>query len=354
MIISRTPFRISFFGGGTDYPEWYLEHGGQVLAAAIDKYCYLTARYLPPFFEHKTRIIYSQMENVSRVEEIKHPAVRAILQYLRVDRGVEIHHDADLPARSGIGSSSSFAVGLLHALHALQGRMMSKYELAMQAIHIEQVMLKETVGSQDQFSASYGGLNHIRFNAGGEISVAPIVAPRERIEALNHHIILFYTGILRTATDVASTYVQNINSRRRQLRLLSDLCQEAIRVLSQGKSLTEFGEILHEGWEIKRSLSSKVTNHEVDEIYQTARKNGAIGGKLTGAGGGGFMMLFAPPDRHEDIRRAFRNLIFVPVNFDFNGSQIIFLDHQEDFSDLATARADQHISAFRELSQDEG
>jgi D-glycero-alpha-D-manno-heptose-7-phosphate kinase len=353
MIISRTPFRISFFGGGTDYPEWYLEHGGQVLASAIDKYCYLTVRYLPPFFEHKTRIIYSQMENVSRVEEIKHPAVRAILQYLQVEHGVEIHHDADLPARSGIGSSSSFAVGLLHALHALQGRMMSKYDLAMQAIHIEQVMLKETVGSQDQFSASYGGLNHIRFHPGGEISVAPIVAPRERIEALNDHIMLFYTGILRTATDVASSYVHNINDRRRQLRLLSDLCQEAIRVLSQSDDLTGFGEILHEGWEIKRSLSSKVTNHEVDEIYSTARKNGAIGGKLTGAGGGGFMLLFAPPDRHRAIRKALASLIFVPVKFDFNGSQIIFLDHQEDYSDLATARADQKISAFRELSNQE-
>lgn len=352
MIISRTPFRVSFFGGGTDYPEWYLEHGGQVLVTAIDKYCYLTARYLPPFFEHKTRVIYSRMENVKRVDEIKHPAVRGILEYLKMDRGVEIHHDADLPARSGTGSSSAFTVGLLHALHALQGRMVSKYDLAMQAVHVEQEILGETVGSQDQFSTAYGGLNHILFHPSGEISVAPIIAPQDRIQALNDHVMLFYTGIIRTAADVASSYVEKINDRRRQLRLLSDFCEEAIQVLNCGKSLDGFGELLHEAWEVKRSLSSKVTNSEVDEIYRSARKSGALGGKLTGAGGGGFMLLFAHPDRHETIRKALDTLIFVPIQFDFNGSQIIFHDNQEDYSTLEHSRAAQNVAQFRELGEE--
>jgi D-glycero-alpha-D-manno-heptose-7-phosphate kinase len=349
MIISRTPFRISFFGGGTDYPDWYREHGGQVLVTAIDKYCYLSVRYLPPFFEHKTRIIYSKMENVGSIDEIKHPAVREILRFLEIERGVEIHHDADLPARSGTGSSSAFSVGLLHALYALRGQMVSKNDLANQAIHIEQDILKETVGSQDQVSTAFGGLNHIIFPANGDFTVAPVVTSPDRLRELNSHLMVFYTGIIRTAADVAASYVPKIQDRRRQMRLMSDLCDEAISVLGSGKDLSAFGELLNESWEAKRSLSEKVTNAEVDEIYGKARKCGALGGKLTGAGGGGFMLLFAPPDRHDAIRSALEGLIFVPIRFDFNGSQIIFLDQQEDYSDLDRFREHQRISPFREI-----
>lgn len=349
MIISRTPFRISFFGGGTDYPGWYREHGGQVLVSAINKYCYLSVRYLPPFFEHKTRVIYSKMENVGTVDEIQHPSVREILRYLNVERGVEIHHDADLPARSGTGSSSAFSVGLLHALHALQGRMVSKSTLARQAIHLEQDILKETVGSQDQVSTAYGGLNHIFFNKHDDFLVVPVVAPAERIRELNDHLLFFYTGIKRTAADVASSYVPNIQDHRHQMRLMSDLCEEAITVLSDGKDISAFGELLNEAWEAKRSLSEKVTNAEIDEIYRTARKCGALGGKLTGAGGGGFMLFFASPENHKSIIAALDSLICVPIRFDFNGTQIIFLDQQEDYSDLDEYRENQDISPFREM-----
>lgn len=350
MIISRTPFRISFFGGGTDYPSWYREHGGTVLVTTINKYCYLTCRYLPPFFEHKIRIIYSQIENCLTIDEIKHPSAREVLRYLKVDRGVEIHHDADLPARSGIGSSSAFTVGLLHALHALEGRIISKYHLAMESIHLEQEVLKETVGSQDQVSTAYGGLNLINFHRNGEITVTPVVTRPDRIRELNSHMMLFYTGIKRTAASVAESYVPDIHNRRRQLRLMKDLTDEAVTVLNAGQDLSAFGELLHEAWQIKRSLSAKVSNSDVDDIYEQARSAGAIGGKLLGAGGGGFFLVFAPPEAHRQIRQTLARLIYVPFSFEFSGSQIIFLDREEDFSSLEETRSQQQIDAFRELA----
>ncbi len=214
MIISRTPFRISFFGGGTDYPAWYLNHGGAVLATTINKYCYITCRYLPPFFEHRIRVVYSKIENCQSFEEIDHPSVREVLRFLKFTRGLEIHHDGDLPARSGMGSSSSFTVGLLHALHALEGRMTTKQQLAKEGIHVEQDCLKETVGSQDQVLAAYGGLNHVAFSATGDITVRPVPLARERMAELNQHLMLIYTGIERTASDVAGTFVPAIEKRR--------------------------------------------------------------------------------------------------------------------------------------------
>src|SRR5712691_9786654 len=216
MVISRTPFRISFFGGGTDYPVWYRANGGAVLATTINKYCYISCRYLPPFFEHRIRVVYSKIETRHTVDEITHPAAREVLRHLALNRGVEIHHDGDLPARSGIGSSSAFTVGLLHALYALQGRMVSKSQLAMESIHVEQELLKETVGSQDQVSAAYGGLNVIRFHQNGEITVSPIITTPERIRQLTSHLSLFYTGIKRTASDVADSYVTEIDGHKRQ------------------------------------------------------------------------------------------------------------------------------------------
>lgn len=350
MIISRTPFRISFFGGGTDYPEWYLKHGGTVLATAIDKYCYITCRYLPPFFEHKYRAVWSKIENCNQIEDIEHPAVRETLRFLNFQRGVEIHHVGDLPARSGMGSSSTFTVGLLHALYALQGYMPTKHQLAMESIDIEQNLIKETVGSQDQILAAHGGFNQLTFNKNGEITVRPIVLTPDRINELNSHLMLFYSGIKRTAADVASTYVNALEDKKRQLRIMKDLVDEGISLLNSSHDIMGFGELLHETWLAKRSLSASISNEHVDGIYEKARKAGATGGKIAGAGGGGFMVLFAPPERHATIKQALSNMINVPFKFDFSGSQIIYYSLEEDYSHVERERASQVVDTSRELS----
>lgn len=350
MIISRTPFRISFFGGGTDYPEWYRQHGGAVLATTIDKYCYINCRYLPPFFEHRICIVYSKVEHCQTVDEIQHPAVREALRYLDVQRGVEIHHDADIPARSGVGSSSAFTVGLLNALYALKGQMVSKHRLATESVHLEQDVLKETVGSQDQVLASYGGLNHIQFHQNGAISVTPITVGAERIKELASHLMLCYTGIKRTASNIAATFVKGIDDRRRQLRVMKDLVDESISIVSGDRDILEFGDLLHEAWLAKRSLSADISNSDVDALYDAARSAGAIGGKLIGAGGGGFFLLFVPPWKQAAVREKLNTLIQVPFKFDFTGSQIIFCDREEDYAAEESARATQSIRAFRELT----
>lgn len=350
MIITRTPFRISFFGGGTDYPAWYRQHGGAVLASAINKYCYLTCRYLPPFFEHRIRVVYSKIESCQSIDEIQHPAVRETLRFLGLERGVEIHHDGDLPARSGIGSSSAFTVGLLHALYALKGYMPSRRQLATESIHLEQEILRETVGSQDQVLAAYGGFNHVTFLQNGEFSVRPIVIDPARLKELNSHLVLLYTGIQRTSSSVANTYANNVEERKRQLRLLKDLVEEGIAILSSLRDLAEFGELLHESWQVKRSLSTDVSNPEVEEMYEQARTAGAIGGKLTGAGGGGFLLLFVPPEYRQKVIGKLDRLIHVPFNLEFHGSQVIFLEMEEDFSSVEEVRAHQVIQSFREKS----
>lgn len=351
MIISRTPYRISFFGGGTDYPGWYEKHGGAVLATAIDKYCYITCRYLPPFFEHKSRIVYSRIESCTHTDQIKHPAVRETLRFLKMTRGVEIHHDGDLPARSGMGSSSAFTVGLLNALYALKGSMATKHQLMMESIDIEQKMIKETVGSQDQATAAYGGFNHIQFLQNGEISVRPIIISHDRVREFNSHLMLFYTGIKRTAADVADSYVTDIANKKRQLRIMKDLVDESMALLNCNSGLTGFGELLHEAWQEKRSLSHCVSNGEVDQMYQNARTAGATGGKITGAGGGGFLLLFVPPERHDSVRQALSKLIHVPFSFDYGGSQIVYYQHEEDFSVIEDKRNQLDIEPFRELSE---
>jgi D-glycero-alpha-D-manno-heptose-7-phosphate kinase len=329
MIISRTPFRISFFGGGTDYPAWYRQHGGVVLGGTIDKYCYLSCRYLPPFFEHRIRVIYSVIERCQTIDEIEHPAVRESLRFLNIGPGIEIHHQGDLPARSGMGSSSAFTVGLLHALHALRGHVVSKHQLATEGIHMEQDLLKETVGSQDQVFVAYGGVNTIHFTPSGDISVRPLTVARGRLVELNEHLMLVYTGISRTASQVAGSYVPEIDDRRRQLRTLMNLVEEAVAVLSGRGPLQPFGELLHEGWQEKRSLGGQVSNGTVDEIYAEARAAGAVGGKLLGAGGGGFLLLFVPPERQADVRRRLDRLIHVPFQFEYSGSQIIFYEPED-------------------------
>ncbi len=348
MIISRTPFRISFFGGGTDYPAWYSRHGGAVLGATINKYCYITCRYLPPFFEHRTRVVWSRIENCQTVDDIAHPAVREVLRHLGITRGVEIHHDGDLPARSGIGSSSAFTVGLLHALHALMGHIPSKQQLARESILIEQERLKETVGSQDQILTAYGGLNHITFRPNGEISFRPMTLPPERIRELGSHLMLFYTGIMRTGSDIARSYVQDVGQKEEQLRLISQMVDEGISILSSGQELVHFGKLLHEAWRVKRSLSPKVSNSHVEEIYDQAMAAGAIGGKLLGAGGGGFMLLLVRLGDQDRVRERLKPLIYVPFKCEFSGSQIIFFEPEEDYFAEERARASHPILAFRE------
>jgi len=353
MIISRTPYRISFFGGGTDYPAWYRDHGGTVLGATIDKYCYLSCRYLPPFFKHRIRVVYSQIENCQTVDEIAHPAVREVLRHLEIDRGLEIHHDGDLPARSGMGSSSSFTVGLLHALHALKGYMPSKRQLALEGIEIEQEKIKETVGSQDQVLASYGGFNHIVFAQSGEIAVRPVTLSAERVQELSAHLMLFYTGIERTASNIADTYVANVETKKSQLRIMKHLVEEGLAILNNGNDIAAFGSLLHEAWQVKRGLSGTVSNSHVDELYEHALANGALGGKLLGAGGGGFMLLFVAPGKQSRVREALKKFICVPFHFEFAGSQVIFFEPERDYSVEDKARSLQEFNFIGEIEEQE-
>ena len=354
MVISRTPFRISFFGGGADYPNWYRRHGGCVLAATIDKYCYLNCRYLPPFFEHRFRVVYSKIELCQTVNQIAHPAVRAILEHLRVDRGVEVHYDGDLPGRSGMGSSSAFTVGLLHAIYALQGQMVGKHRLAQESIHLEQDVLQETVGSQDQVSAAYGGLNQISFLTNGDVTVRPMTLPRDRLCELNSQLMLFYTGIKRTASHIASSFAHDLDARARQLEAMKEMVDRSCEILNGHGDLAVFGKMLHEAWQMKRSLSQQVSNDQVDEFYSAALSAGAIGGKLLGAGGGGFLLLFVPLLQQKAVRQKLNHLLHVPFDFEFSGSHIVFFDEEADYSEQEKARATQPITAFRELFQPKG
>jgi D-glycero-alpha-D-manno-heptose-7-phosphate kinase len=330
MIISRTPFRVSFFGGGTDYPTWFKTNKGAVLATTIDKYCYITCRYLPPFFKHKSRIIYSQMEHVQGIDDIDHPAVREVLRFLKINQGVEIHHDGDLPARTGLGSSSSFTVGLLNSLYALKGIMPTKARITEEAIYIEQQMCQENVGCQDQALAAYGGLNYIEFGGEEHLQVRRVTIPEQRIKALEKHMMLYFTGFSRNASQIASHQIKNIPNKGKELELMYQMVQEAMRLLNKNK-IGDFGRLLHESWQIKRQLSEKITTTYIDNIYATARSAGAIGGKLLGAGGGGFVLLFAPPRTQKKIKEKLKKLLLVPFKFETLGTQIIFYQPNGDY-----------------------
>jgi D-glycero-alpha-D-manno-heptose-7-phosphate kinase len=324
MIISRTPFRVSFFGGGTDYTGWYREHGGAVLSTTIDKYCYISVRELPPFFEHRFRLVYSFVENVKELREIGHPAVRGVLEWLQVTKGLEIHHDGDLPARSGVGSSSAFTVGLINAMRALEGQHISKDTLANQAIHVEQNVLCEPVGVQDQISAAFGGFNHITLRQDGTYQVNPMILSRERLDALQAHLMLLFTGISRTAAEIAQTQIDNLKSRATELRTLHQMVDRAIDILaSPATDIIEFGRLLGQAWTFKRRLSDQVSNPTIDSLYETAMRAGAVGGKLLGAGGGGFLLLFVRPEDRATVAGALRSLIHVPFRFESSGSRIV-------------------------------
>ncbi|MBX3709366.1 MAG: kinase [Gammaproteobacteria bacterium] len=339
MIISRTPYRISFFGGGTDYHTWYQQHGSAVLSATINHYCYLHCRNLAPFFKHKTRVVWSTVEEVLQHSDIKHPAVRAVLDYLQIHHGVEINHQGDLPARSGLGSSSAFTVGLLHAMYALRGMMSSKRELACEAIHIERDILKENVGVQDQIATAYGGLNKIIVHPDGSFEVKPLILSHHRQQELHEHLLLFFTGISRTASDIAADKIKSIPEKNHQLHTMRNMVDEAESILCTSQDITLFGELLHETWMLKRQLSSKIAPAYIDEIYAKARNAGAIGGKLLGAGGGGFMLFFVNPENKLHVCNALEDLLLVPFHFESSGSQIIFYDDAH-YSRMAMTRRD--------------
>lgn len=332
MIISRTPFRVSFFGGGTDYPAWYREHGGAVLSTSINKYCYITCRFLPPFHDFKYLIRYYKREEAQTVDEIQHPSVRECLKFLGITQGVDLVHHADLPARSGLGSSSTFTVGLLHALYALKHEMPTKRELAINAIRVEQDRIGEHVGSQDQTAAAFGGLNKITFGGAQEIDVRPLIMRPERLERLQQHMMMFFTGYSRTASEVAKDQIEQIPNNKPNLRQMMQIVDEAEAILlDKSDRLDEFGRLLHEQWKLKRELSSKISTSQINEIYETGRKAGALGGKLLGAGSGGFMLFFARPEQQDRIKAALSRLLHVPCRFDLTGSQIIYYSHHDEF-----------------------
>jgi D-glycero-alpha-D-manno-heptose-7-phosphate kinase len=332
MIISRTPFRVSFFGGGTDYPVFYEENGGAVISTSINKYCYVICRYLPPFFDYKYRIRYTQREETQTIAEIKHPSVRECLNFINLDRGVEIQHNADLPAMSGLGSSSAFTVGLLNGLYALKGKMRTKYQLALDAIHVEQDMIKENVGSQDQTIAAFGGFNKIEFGGPKKITVHPITIDQDKLDSLQNHLMLFFTGFPRNASEIAGEQIRKTPEKKTELKAMMAMVDEALDTLNGSQDrLTDFGKLLHESWKIKRSLTAHITNSWIDEVYEAGIEAGAIGGKLLGAGGGGFMLFFVTPELQHNVKEKLGKLLYVPFRFHDLGSQIIYYAPEEEF-----------------------
>lgn len=324
MIITKTPVRISFLGGGTDYPEHFEKHGGSVLVTTIDKYSYLNVKPLNHFFDYDIRISYSQTELVNDTAEIIHPAVRECLNFLKIRKGIEIHYVGDLPARTGLGSSSSFTVGLLHALHASRGEMVSKQQLAEEAVVIEREMIKERIGLQDQYACAYGGFLHLKFFGKNKVEVNPLTISPQKLVMLNQRLMLFYTGIRRKAHEVLKEQMEKTQSNESKLIALEGLVNRGLDVLCSNRNLSEFGELMDEGWKIKKQLSTQISNQEIDKHYNLAKKAGAIGGKLLGAGGGGFLLLYVEPDKKDKVRKALKHLKEVEFLFENEGSRVIF------------------------------
>lgn len=331
MIISRTPVRISLFGGGTDYQEYFERKGGAVLGSTIDKCIYVSVNRLSDFFEYKIRVGYSKAELTNNVADIIHPSVRETLKFKKLNGNLDIHIFADLPARTGLGSSSSFTVGFLNALYALEGKKVAKQQLAEEAIYIEQEMIKERVGCQDQFHAAYGGLNIIEFSK-ERISIRPVVISKEKLDLLGESIMSFYTGLARYANDILEEQVDNTKTgcKDSHLRRMHQMVFEAEKIISDEEPeemIKRLGELLQESWKLKKCLSSKVSNNLIDEAYEVALKAGAYGGKISGAGGGGFLTLIVKKDKQQAVREALRNLLEVELKLENEGSKIIYFQH---------------------------
>jgi D-glycero-alpha-D-manno-heptose-7-phosphate kinase len=334
MIVTRTPLRISFFGGGTDYPIWYRQYGGAVLSTTIDKHCYITCRNLPPFFEYHSRISYSKVENVISNDSIEHPSVRACLQFMEINKGVEIHHVADLPARTGLGTSSAFTVGLLLGLYALENQMRHKHALALDAIHVEQELLQEAVGAQDQVSAAHGGFNRINFGVDDSIEVKRILTSQRRLAELEQHLALYFTGFSRIASEIAKEQIRVTPQKKRELDLIFQMVNEAEAIVSSpSRSIDEFGKLLHENWRVKRTLTQNITNTNINDIYAAGLSAGALGGKLLGAGGGGFMLFFVPPEKRKALRLRLKRLLCVPFAFSKSGSQVVVYEPEGEYDE---------------------
>lgn len=330
MIISRTPFRISFFGGGTDYPEWFTKKNGSVISTTIDKYCYINLRNLPPFFDYNYRLRYFKKEEVKNISDIKHPSIRECVKYLnfKENKSLEIVHSADLPALSGLGSSSTFTVSLLHALHTMKNENVTKKQLAMEAIHVERNLIKEKVGSQDQTAAAFGGLNHIVFESNGNLKINNIFFSKDKILELEENSILLFTGLQRKANVIAQDKVRNIkdNKNDNNLENIVKLTNQALQEIFFKKKfdLKKFGEALKDQWELKKKLSTKVSNNQIDKIFQEAYSKGAYGGKILGAGGGGFILFLVPKNKQKSFLKYFSKYLKVPFRVDNTGSQIIY------------------------------
>lgn len=333
MIISKTPYRISFFGGGSDYPEWYLENGGAVISSTINKYIYITCRELPPYFEHKHRIVYSIVEEVKKIDEIRHNvvkhALKNILKKNNLNLGFEIHYDGDFPSRTGMGSSSSFVVGLLNVLNNFFDKKISKKKLADQSIYLEQKILKEVVGSQDQIATSIGGFNEITFGKNGIYKINPLLTEKKDLKILQNNLVLVFAGIRKnssTANDVASTYVNKLKTqKKKEIFELMEHVKIAKKIIKT-KNFDDLGFLLNETWKIKKELSSSVSNSKLDDIYQFGLNCGATGGKLLGAGSSGFFLFYVPNSKKKRFIKKFKNFITVPFEFERNGSKIIFKD----------------------------
>ncbi len=326
MIISRTPVRVSFLGGGSAYPEYCRDHTGMTLCATIDKYSYITVNALSGFFDHSIRISYSRTELAKKLDEIQHPSVRECLRSMGIEKGIEVHYVGDLPARTGLGSSSSFTVGLLHALYAHKGRMVEKRRLAEEAVRVEREMIGERVGLQDQYACAFGGFLHLSFRRGMEAEVRHLTLAPQRVKAIQDRLLLFYTGLQRTAHEILGEQIEKTERGDvdRQLEALAALVPRGASILCESDDLSEFGALLHENWMLKRELSSAITNKTIDDCYEAARAAGALGGKLCGAGGGGFILLYVEPYNQEKVRRALRSLLEVQFSFETEGSTIIF------------------------------
>ena len=329
MIITQTPFRMSFFGGGTDFPSYYREHGGAVISTSFDKYCYVTVRHLPPFFEYKTHLTYSKEEKVSSVADIKHPAIRNAMEWLGMD-DIRLTYESDLPARSGLGTSSSFAVGMLEAFYALKGQYADKRKLADDAIYLERTLCAESGGVQDQIAAAFGGLNRINFSRDG-YSVNPVIISPGRKQRLNRSLMLFFAGFSRFSSDIQKGTEVSMKDKTAQLGEMYGLVDEAEKVLvSEDRSLDEFGRLLDYTWKLKRGISGGISTDTIDGQYQKALDAGALGGKLLGAGGGGFLLFYVPEDKQAAVREALGGLLYVPFRFENDGTKVIHYSPEED------------------------
>jgi D-glycero-alpha-D-manno-heptose-7-phosphate kinase len=324
MIITKTPYRISFFGGGSDYPEWYNKYSGAVLSTAINKHIYITCRILPNFFEHKYRIVWSKIENIQNIKNINHPIVKNLLKYLNITDGLEIHYDGDLPAGSGMGSSSAFTVGLIKALYCIQNKKITNFEIAKKAIFFEQKIMKEVVGSQDQLATSVGGFNKILFGRNNNFKI--IKKKNENIKKLEQNLILIFTGKKRVAQDIAKKYANKLTTTNKNfIKLMLDHVKEGEKILN-GNNIDEFGKLLHSAWVTKKKLSTHISNTQIDNLYDYAIKNGALGGKLLGAGGGGFFLFYVKKEMKNSFLKNNKKIINVPFNFSNKGTEIVYKD----------------------------